>query len=345
MRTTGAAAAAAVLILAAAARADSFLDRPAPEPAVSKWVVGEAPPAFKALKGRCALLEITDPEDLVCQGLASRTKELALRGAGRDLLVVSIATGRGGDEELAKDFAKKSRYDWAVGVDRKGETWFAAGSPNLPWCFLVAPDGRVLWEGSPGGLGDPVLDAFLDRARLWRAEEISKPVRTAAEAFAKGKLGLAWKKAEEATVAGAKKVLAGDADAVLAAKDAALVKEGVDFIADIRLRLAERMAVDRWSIDARELLEGIVSSCAGTPWEGKAKDALAKIADDKRAQKEIEAMVRLREILGKMRPPTRLKAKQALSAIDDFLLPYGNLVAGERARAEKRKIESLLEKL
>jgi len=338
-------AAAAILGLSSLARADTFLDRTAPEPAVSKWVVKEAPPEWKALKGRCALLEITDPEDLVCQGLASRTKEMAHRGMGRDLLVVTVATGRGGDEELAKDFAKRFRYDWAVGVDRKGETWYAAGSPNLPWCFLVAPDGRVLWEGNPGALDDAAFDAFLERTRLWKPEEIARPVRPAAEAFARGKLGAAWRKAEEASAAAAKRRAAGDAAAAAEEKDAALVKEGVDFIAKVRLGLAEKLAVDRWSIDAKEILEGLAQSCAGTPWEAKAKEGLAAIADDKRAQKEIEAMVRLRDILSKLRPPTRLKAKQALEAIDAFLTPYGNLVAGERARAERRKLEGLLEKL
>ena len=204
----------------------------------------------------------------------------------------------------------------------------------------------MLWEGNPGALTNPVLDGFLDRARLWRSDEIAKPVRAAAEAFAAGKFGKAWKEAEKASAAAAKRKASGDAAAAEAEeKDAALVREGVEFIATLRLGLAEKLAKERWSIDAKEMLEGLASACAGSPHEAKAKAALDLIADDARAQKEIEAMVRLREILAKMGKPTRLKVTQALTAIEDFLGPYGNLVAGERAKAEKARLEKLLSDL
>lgn len=251
--------------------------------------------------------------------------------------------GRGADDEHARNFAEKSGYDWAVGVDRKGETYFAAGSPGLPRVFLVSPDGRVLWEGSSGALTNAVLDGFLDRARLWRSDEIEKPVRPAAEAFASGKYGAAWKKSDEALAGAAKKRARGDTAAADAEEtDANLVKQGVDFIATLRLGIAEKLAKERWSIDAKELLEGLAASCAGCPQEAKVKEALDAIARDARAQKEIEAMVRLREILGKIGKPSRLKVTQALSALDDFMTPYGNLVAGERAKAEKARLEKLL---
>jgi hypothetical protein len=209
----------------------------------------------------------------------------------------------------------------------------------------VAPDGRVLWEGSPGALTDAIVDGFLDRARLWRNDEIAKPVRAAAEAFAKGKYGVAWKKSEEALAAAAKRREKDPAAADEEEKDANLVKKGVEFIANLRLGIAAKLAKERWSIDAKELLEGLAKSCAGCPFEAKANEALEAIADDARAQKEIEAMVRLREILGQVGKPTRLKVKQALTAIEDFMAPYGNLVAGERARAEKARLEKVLEGL
>jgi hypothetical protein len=344
VRAPALAALATLLLAAAAASAGSLLDAPPPEPAVARWVVADAPPPLKGLRGRCVLLEITDPGDLVCQGLASRTRELARRGAGRDLAVITVATGRGGDEELAKDFAKRAQYDWPVGVDRKGETWLAWGAPNLPWCLLVAPDGRVLWEGNPGALENAVLDAFLDRARLWRPDEIAKPVRPAAEAFSKGRFGSAWKKAEEASAAAKKRLASGDASAGAEEKDAALVRDGVDFIAGIRLGIAARLAKDRHCLRAREMFEGIATSCAGTPWEAKAKEELAKLAADKRAQAEIDSTLRLEEILAKVRPPSRVKVKQAIEAVDAFIALYDGFVSAERAREERKKLETLLER-
>ena len=159
-------AAAALLLLAAAARADSFLDRPAPEPAVTKWVAGDAPPAWKTLEGRCALLELFDPDDIVCQGLVSHTVEIAEHAAGKKLVILSVAVGSGAEEGKALDFAKHFKMTWPVGADRKGETFLAAGSPTLPRYLLVAPDWKVVWEGSPGALDAATLDGFLERARL-----------------------------------------------------------------------------------------------------------------------------------------------------------------------------------
>jgi hypothetical protein len=342
MTLRAAVAAAALLLAAATARADSLLDKQAPEPVASKWVVGEAPPSFKALKGSCALLELLDPDDLVSQGLVSRTVEIAARAAERRLVMVSIACGAGADEGTAKAFASSSKVTWSFGIDKAGETLLSLGMPTLPRYLLVAPDGRVVWEGSPAGLDDRTLDGFLARARLWRPEEIAKTIRPAADAFAKGKHGLAAKKVAEALEECRKRKGAGlpvDGDPE---KDGALVLDASKNLAEIRIALAAKLADQRWSLDAREMLEGIVATFVGTEWEAKAKAELAKIAADDRAQYEIGGMIRLREILSKLRPLTPKTVRGAIENIDGFLLTYENTQAGARARAEKARLEKML---
>jgi hypothetical protein len=334
-----------LLLAAPAARADSFLDRPAPDPVVAKWVAGEAPPAWKDLAGRCALLELTDPDDLVCQGLASRTAEVAAKAGARRMVLVSVAVGSGADEGTAKEFAGRFKVTWPLGVDRKGETLMAAGMPSLPRYFLVAPDGRVLWEGSPGALDEKTLDAFAEKARIWRTAELSQRIRPAALLFVQGKYAAALRKAEEALAEVEKRKKATLPLEGTEEKDAALLKEAVRSLGEVRLVVAGRLEKDRWSLDALEMYEGMAAAFAGCDVEAKAKEALERMAKDERAQAEILAGRKLREIVAKLKRPTRFKVRQAIEAIDNLLVPYGNLQTGERLRAERARLEKLLEKL
>ena len=164
-----------------------------------------------------------------------------------------------------------------------------------------------------------------------------------AEAFVKGKYALAARKADEAVAATRKRQAAGLPVEGTEEKDAALVLDAVKVLAEIRILLADRLAKDRWSLDAREILEGVATGFAGTPSEAKAKERLAAIEADPRAQAEITATLRLREILAVLRPLTRKKVEKAIAGIDDLLALYATLQAGERARAEKAKLEKLLE--
>lgn len=346
MAPRAAATAAAVLLLAAStALADSPLDRPAPEVSVAKWIAGEAPPGWKGLKGRSALLELLDPDDLVCQGLVSRTAEIAPKAAERRLVVLSVAVGTGATEARAKEFAKSFKVGWPLGIDRAGETFVAFGMPSLPRYFLLTPDGRVAWEGNSGTLDEKTLAGFLERARLWRPEEISKLLRPAADAFVRGKYALAVKKVEEVLPEvkhrqEQKQPLDGTED-----RDAAVVKDAVRDIAAIRLAAADRLAKDRWSLDAREILEDLARDFAGTEHEGKARERLKAIADDARAQYEILATKRLREILGKVKPLTRRNVEKAVDALGEFLTEFENLQAAERAKGERSRLQKMLEGL
>ena len=331
-----------LLLLAGGARADSFLDREAPVPAVTQWVTGEPPPAWKELKGSCALLELLDPDELVCQGLVSLTVKVVGATKERKLLVFSVAVGTGADDEKARTFAKRFNVTWPLGVDRKGETYFGCGAPTLPRWYLVAPDGKVMWEGSPGALSAETLGGFLDRARLWRPAEIAKTVRPAADAYVKGMFSAAAKKAAAALAAARKRAKAGLRVEGDVEKDATLVADGLKAVATLRLSIADGMAKERLSLDAEDLLQSVATGFAGTEWEGKAKEALAVMAADARAQAEILAGKKLREILASVKPNVRRTVEKAIAELDVLLATYGNLRSGERAQAAKAKLEALL---
>lgn len=345
MRNPLPAALVALLLLASAARADSLLDKPAPDPVAASWVGGTAPPAWKALEGRCALLELLDPDDIVSQGLVSRTVEIAARAVERKIVLVSVAVGTGADEAKAAKFAKEFKVTWPLAVDRKGETFFAAGNPTLPHYLLIAPDGRVMWEGSPGALDEKTLDGFIERARLWRPADVAKTQRPAAEAFTRGKYGPAEKKAAEAVVEFDKRTRAGLPVDGNEAKDAALIRDAVRDLATIRLAIADRLAKARLSLDAQEILEAMVVSFQGTEWEGKAKAALAALAADERAQAEITALRRVREIVAATHPLTRKSVQKAVEALDAWIALNEKYMfqATDRARAERARLAKMLE--
>ena len=335
-------AALAAAALVPVARAESLLDRPAPALAVSKWIVGEAPPAWKSLKGSAALLELLDPDDLVSEGLVSRTAEIADRAAARRLVVASVACGAGADEAMARAFADRRKVRWPFGVDDAGRTLHAAGHPPLPRYLLLWPDGTVAWEGSPGDLDDATLAGHLERSRLWRPEEIGKAVRPAAEAFARGRYGAALREGEAAAALAAKRRAAGLPVDGSEEKDLALVVDGMKAMAEARLVRAARLAKSRDSLEALEILERMEKAFGGTPWEARAREAREALEADKRAMHEVQEGRRLREILEGERPPTRRNLEKTAAALRDLLKYDETLRVGDRARAELARIEKLL---
>ncbi len=343
-----------VLVLAAVAgvaapapaRGASLLDEPAPSLAGVKWLSGGTPPDWKSLKGRPALLELVDPDDIVSQGLISRTVEVVARAGPTRMVAVTVTVGSGSDEGTSRGFADSGKVTWNFGRDPEGRIFAAAGRPDLPRWFLLAPDGRVTWEGSPVALDDAVLDTHLERARLWRPEEVSKPLRPAAALFASGRYGHAVKAAREAMEAVEKRRSNRLEIEEGVDRDFAAISEGVKSMAEIRLTIAARLADLRDSLDALELLEGIERGFDGSEWATKATkatEAKKALFAVKKHELEILQGRRLREILAKATPPTRRNLEKTLELLTDFIGFNVNMRVAERAEVEKKRIEKALD--
>ena len=166
----------------------------------------------------------------------------------------------------------------------------------------------------------------------------------AADAFTKGKYALAAKKVEEGLAETAKRKSATLPLDGTEERDAKTVTGGIGAMAEIRLALAAKLERDRWSIDAEEMYVAMQSGFAGTAWEEKAKEALDRMAQDKRAQYEIAGMKKVREILSTLRPLTRKSLERAIAAFDDLLVLYEGSVTGDRAKAQQDRLKKLLEK-
>ncbi len=324
---------AALPAAAADAPAGSLLDRPAPPVSVSKWVTGTPPPSWRDLKGRLALMEVLDPGDLVSQGLVSRTAEIARGAAERGLVLFSVAVNAG--EADAKAFAGRFKVTWPLGVDDGGKTYEAAGLPPLPRYLLAAPDGTVVWEGSPAGFDDRTLATFLERARLWRPAEVARALRPAAEAFAARRYGEADRLAREARA----KAAAGSPEE----KDADLVEDAVKFFAETRMGIAAGLAKERDTLEAVEILEGIEKGFKGSAWAERARAAREGYEADPRGAIEIRAGRRLRDVLQAAKGGGRRALQGAVDDLENFLKEFGNLRTGEKARAALERLRRLLE--
>lgn len=334
--------AATLLCAAAPARADSFLDSVPPEPTVAKWVAGEPGPSLKALKGRCMLLELLDPDDLVSDGMVSRTAEIAGRADPKELVVVSVAVGTGAHEGTARGFADRRKITWSFGIDREGATLAALGAPAVPCYLLLAPDGRTVWEGSSGDLDDATLATHLTRARLWRPAEVTKVMRPAAAAYAAGRYSEAVKLAKTA-MEGVEKRTRNDLPVEGGEeKDLALIEDAVKSTAEARFVLVARLERDRDSLDCLEMLEAIETRFKGTPWEEKAKEQRIELMVSDKHRKEIEQGRRLRDILAKGRPPTRRNLEKVLVDLDRFIEANVNMRVLERAVPERDRIDAIL---
>jgi hypothetical protein len=336
----------AVAVLAAAAPAAAagagLLDRAAPELAVKAWVVGEPLPPWGKLAGRAALLELTDPDELVSQGMISRTAEIAARCKGKPILVATVCCGGGGDPGSAKALASSGKVTWSLGADDGNRVAAAYGWPSFPYYFLVLPDGKVGWQGSSGALKDEVLDDFVARTRLWRTAEIAKFVRPAAELFVKGQYGKAMALAEKGVADAARRRAAqlpveGDEEG-----DLVLIRDAVAALAKVRIAQAEALAEDRESLAAQEMYLAMEAAFAGTEWEGKARAGREKLEAHPRFALEIDASKRLREILVASSPPTRRNLEKTVEALDVFVRLYDGLVCAEKAKASRERFKDLL---
>src|SRR5262245_56720586 len=52
---------------------------------------------------------------------------------------------------VVEKFAKEKSATYPIGIDGGGKTTRAYGVTGLPHAYLLGVDGRVVWEGHPGG--------------------------------------------------------------------------------------------------------------------------------------------------------------------------------------------------
>jgi hypothetical protein len=74
---------------------------------------------------------------------------------------------------------------YPVGIAKKTDGY---GSGGIPHAYLIAPDGKVVWDGHPASLSNGQIEKLLRKAKDFYVRKVVREVKPAAAAFSKGKL-------------------------------------------------------------------------------------------------------------------------------------------------------------
>lgn len=69
--------------------------------------------------------------------------------ADKGLVILYADNGRVDSFDAVRDDAAEKKLPFPVLWDRDGKTFAAYGIRKLPYAYLIAADGKVVWEGSP----------------------------------------------------------------------------------------------------------------------------------------------------------------------------------------------------
>ena len=67
------------------------------------------------------------------------------------LTIIEVDNGAVDQEQAVEDHVRSERLPFAVLYDHKGTTCQNYGVRAYPTAYLIGRDGKVIWEGHPGG--------------------------------------------------------------------------------------------------------------------------------------------------------------------------------------------------
>jgi TolA-binding protein len=203
-----------------------------------------------------------------------------------------------GYESKAKlePFTKKYKITWPVAIDPTKKTHKSYGVRAYPTTFLIAPNGKIAWQGHhidkkfqeifkallPKVKNDSGLSgADTESSTKVKLREVTKGLQFAAKQAAKGKLASALRMAEKTL---------DQANATEKEKeDAKYIKEEVEKRASELNKEVDRLLKEKSPYEARELLIDIRRAFSGSDHAKKAQERIDSINNDEKLAKELEA--------------------------------------------------------
>src|SRR5262245_53899207 len=103
-------------------------------------------------------------------------------------------------ESVVQKFAKEQKLTYPIGIDPSGKTVHEYGITSIPHAFLVSADGRVVWEGHPGGgeYESLLKEELAQTSTLVPAKPLGKGLEKLAEKLKSGEFAEAIKLAKAA---------------------------------------------------------------------------------------------------------------------------------------------------
>ena len=135
------------------AYAKSFLNQPAPTLVVQKWLTDQPD-----LNGKFVLIDFWATWCPPCRGSIPHLNQLAQQFSDR-LVIVGLSDER---EEMVRKMTTP-RIEYPVAIDSQRRSITTVGVRAIPYSLLIDPKGIVRYEGNPGSLNGPKLQALFEK--------------------------------------------------------------------------------------------------------------------------------------------------------------------------------------
>lgn len=252
--------------------------------------------------------------------------ELNEKFAAEGLTVLGVTSeGKGDTEKWVA--AKGAKYPYAY--DAGGKLSRACGVSAIPHSVLIDATGRVIYDGSPGGITPDIVQKAVAGALKTPLYELPKEFTKVRGHIAKGDLGAAMKEAQ---------TLKAQANAPA---EAATVVDAIQGMINGQIAGGDADAQAGDYLNAQRAYERVMKSAKGLPEADTAKSKLSEMMKDDTAKKVIKAQKDLEKLLAE---PMRSKkdATERKAALESFLKKNAENAAGRKAKEELDKIEKAL---
>jgi hypothetical protein len=235
------------------------------------------------------------------------------------------------NEDAAKvgEFVIANAITYPVGIAKKTEDY---GSGGIPHAYLIAPDGKVVWDGHPAALQNGQIEKLLRKTKDFYVRKVAPEVKPAAAAFSKGNLVEAHRLATAIKdKEGAGREAVADAEYVLARVDT--------------MRTAWKRRVENGThagryLDVFDTLGKIQKHFPGTEDAQAAATKLAELKADPNVKLELKASKSLDKLVQqKTKAGSNGKKLDALrKKVEKFIRKHEGTKAAERAEMLRKAI-------
>lgn len=227
------------------------------------------------------------------------------------------------------DFIVNHKITYPVGIAKKTEAY---GSGGIPHAYLIAPDGKVVWDGHPGSVPTGQIEKLLRKTKDFYVRKVAPEVKPAAAAFSKGKLA----EAEKLANALKEKAGAGRESVV----DAEYVVARVATMRTAWNHKVESRAKAGLYLDVFDTLGKIQKHFPGTEEAQAAATKLAELKADPTVKLELKASKSLDKLVGQKAKAGKSgkKLDAVRKKVEKFITKYEGTKAAARAEMLRKAI-------
>jgi len=266
-----------------------------PELQVKEWLNTEKNHTLADLQGKIVLIDFWATWCGPCVRVMPHIQKLWEEYKEKGLVVIALTAE---DKKKVEPFIKQRKFSFLVALDDSRKTNKAYGIRSIPTTYIIAPDGKVAWQGHAGSKDiEKTITTLLPKVQkdkdtaegadekatteLKLKEDIVDRLKSAVKRAARGELSSALRLAE--------RVLADEQAKDDEKEDAEYIKEEVEKLADKLFKQVDKLLKEKKPYEARQLLFKLRGAFSGTDYSTKAQDKMDEIDKDDNLKDELTA--------------------------------------------------------